>query len=77
MTKQQATHCWHADCKQQGAYHPLLLLVLVLQTPIMCLCLSVFAVCETTVALVVRPGNPKNIQSWDDLIQPGLQVSML
>ncbi|WIA37764.1 hypothetical protein OEZ86_014637 [Tetradesmus obliquus] len=31
-------------------------------------------VCETTVALVVRPGNPKNIQSWEDLTQPGLQV---
>jgi ABC-type sulfate transport system substrate-binding protein len=42
-------------------------------TKVLCCC-SAFAVCETTVALVVRKGNPKNIQSWDDLIQPGLQV---
>lgn len=31
-------------------------------------------VCETTVALVVRKGNPKNVRTWQDLLQPGLQV---
>ncbi|KAF8058434.1 sbpA [Scenedesmus sp. PABB004] len=31
-------------------------------------------VCETTVALVVRQGNPRGIRSWEDLLQPGLQV---
>eukprot|EP00775_Hariotina_reticulata_P005802 gene5802-6042_t len=31
-------------------------------------------VCETTVALVVRQGNPLNIKTWDDLIRPGLQI---
>uniref|UniRef100_A0A7S0WZ40 Sulfate-binding protein n=1 Tax=Chlamydomonas leiostraca TaxID=1034604 RepID=A0A7S0WZ40_9CHLO len=31
-------------------------------------------VCETTVALVVRAGNPKNIQDWSDLIRPGVEV---
>jgi sulfate transport system substrate-binding protein len=31
-------------------------------------------VCETTVALVVRRGNPKNIQSFDDLTREGVQV---
>jgi accessory colonization factor AcfC len=36
-----------------------------------CFCL---AVCETTVALVVRKGNPKNVRTWEDLLQPGLQV---
>jgi hypothetical protein len=34
------------------------------------------AVCETTVALVVRQGNPKNIQSFDDLTREGVQVSL-
>lgn len=28
----------------------------------------------SVVSLVVRPGNPKNIKDWDDLLQPGLQV---
>jgi accessory colonization factor AcfC len=32
------------------------------------------SVCETTVALVVRRGNPKNIQGFADLVQEGLQV---
>lgn len=32
------------------------------------------AVCETSVALVVRKGNPKNVHTWEDLLQPGLQV---
>jgi accessory colonization factor AcfC len=32
------------------------------------------AVCETSVALVVRKGNPKNVRTWEDLLQPGLQV---
>lgn len=31
-------------------------------------------VCETTVALVVRAGNPKNITDWEDLIRPGVEV---
>lgn len=31
-------------------------------------------VCETTVALVVRQGNPKNVRTWEDLLQPGLQI---
>lgn len=31
-------------------------------------------VCETTVALVVRPGNPKNITDWQDLTRPGVEV---
>ncbi|MEW5300457.1 MAG: hypothetical protein WDW36_003387 [Sanguina aurantia] len=33
-------------------------------------------VCETTAALVVRPGNPKNILSWEDLLKPGVRVVM-
>lgn len=28
----------------------------------------------SVVSLVVRPGNPKNIRDWDDLLQPGLEV---
>ncbi|PXW32474.1 UNVERIFIED_CONTAM: sulfate transport system substrate-binding protein [Williamsia faeni] len=28
----------------------------------------------SVVALVVREGNPKNIQTWDDLLKPGVQV---
>jgi len=32
-------------------------------------------VCETTVALVVRAGNPKQIFDWEDLIKPGVEVS--
>ncbi|MCV7082827.1 sulfate ABC transporter substrate-binding protein [Mycolicibacterium insubricum] len=28
----------------------------------------------SVVALVVRPGNPKNIHSWDDLLAPGIEV---
>ncbi|KAG2486189.1 hypothetical protein HYH03_015151 [Edaphochlamys debaryana] len=31
-------------------------------------------VAETTVAFVVRQGNPKNIRTWDDLTRPGVQV---
>lgn len=31
-------------------------------------------VCETSVALVVRKGNPKNVRTWVDLLQPGLQI---
>ncbi|MCR6711460.1 MAG: sulfate ABC transporter substrate-binding protein [Demequina sp.] len=31
-------------------------------------------VTSSVVVFVVRPGNPKNIQSWDDLIKPGVQV---
>lgn len=26
------------------------------------------------VTIVVRPGNPKNIQNWDDLLKPGIEV---
>jgi sulfate/thiosulfate-binding protein len=29
---------------------------------------------DSVVVFVVRKGNPKNIQSWDDLIKPGVQV---
>jgi sulfate transport system substrate-binding protein len=32
------------------------------------------AVCETTVALVVRKGNPKGVRTWEDLLKPGVQV---
>lgn len=28
----------------------------------------------SVVALVVRPGNPKNVRDWDDLLQPGLEI---
>src|ERR1700748_3855649 len=28
----------------------------------------------SVVSLVVRPGNPKNIQDWDDLLRPGVEV---
>ncbi|EFJ41961.1 hypothetical protein VOLCADRAFT_40475, partial [Volvox carteri f. nagariensis] len=31
-------------------------------------------VCETTVAFVVRQGNPKNIRTWDDLTRPDVEV---
>jgi sulfate/thiosulfate transport system substrate-binding protein len=29
---------------------------------------------DSVVVFVVRKGNPENIQSWDDLIQPGVEV---
>src|SRR5205814_4099515 len=29
---------------------------------------------DSVVVFVVRNGNPKNIQNWDDLIKPGVQV---
>jgi sulfate transport system substrate-binding protein len=28
----------------------------------------------STIVFLVRPGNPKNIKDWDDLIKPGIQV---
>ncbi|MBO0881746.1 MAG: sulfate ABC transporter substrate-binding protein [Mycobacterium sp.] len=28
----------------------------------------------SVVVLLVRPGNPKNIKDWDDLVRPGVQV---
>jgi sulfate/thiosulfate transport system substrate-binding protein len=31
-------------------------------------------VTRSVVALVVRKGNPKNIQGWDDLVEPGVKV---
>jgi sulfate/thiosulfate transport system substrate-binding protein len=31
-------------------------------------------VTESVVAFIVRKGNPKDIQSWDDLVKPGIQV---
>ena len=31
-------------------------------------------VTDSVVVFVVRPGNPKNIQTWDDLLQEGLEV---
>lgn len=29
---------------------------------------------QSTLAFLVRKGNPKNIQNWDDLVKPGVQV---
>jgi sulfate transport system substrate-binding protein len=29
---------------------------------------------DSVVALVVRPGNPKHIHSWKDLVKPGVQI---
>ncbi len=29
---------------------------------------------QSTLAFLVRKGNPKNIQNWDDLVRPGVQV---
>jgi hypothetical protein len=37
-------------------------------------CFVLCAVCETTVALVVRKSNPRNVRTWEDLLQQGLQV---
>ena len=31
-------------------------------------------VSSSVVVLAVRPGNPKNIQGWDDLIKPGISI---
>jgi sulfate/thiosulfate-binding protein len=31
-------------------------------------------VTDSVVVFVVRKGNPKNIRSWDDLVQPGVEV---
>jgi sulfate transport system substrate-binding protein len=31
-------------------------------------------VTDSVVALAVRPGNPKNIRGWDDLVKPGVEV---
>jgi len=31
-------------------------------------------VSSSIVVFVVRPGNPKNIQTWDDLIKPGVEI---
>ncbi|MGN6795466.1 MAG: extracellular solute-binding protein, partial [Streptosporangiaceae bacterium] len=31
-------------------------------------------VANTEVVFVVRPGNPKHITTWDDLVKPGVQV---
>jgi sulfate/thiosulfate-binding protein len=31
-------------------------------------------VTSSVVAFVVRKGNPKNIQTWDDLVKPGVQI---
>ncbi len=31
-------------------------------------------VTTSVVAFVVRPGNPKNIRTWDDLLKPGVEV---
>jgi sulfate/thiosulfate-binding protein len=31
-------------------------------------------VTDSIVVFVVRPGNPKNIKSWDDLLKPGVDV---
>ena len=29
---------------------------------------------QSVVAIVVRKGNPKNIQNWDDLVKPGVKI---
>ena len=29
---------------------------------------------DSVVVFVVRKGNPKNLQTWDDLVKPGVQV---
>jgi sulfate/thiosulfate-binding protein len=29
---------------------------------------------DSTVVMIVRPGNPKHISGWDDLIKPGIKV---
>lgn len=31
-------------------------------------------VSSSIVVFAVRPGNPRNIQSWDDLVQPGIEI---
>jgi sulfate/thiosulfate-binding protein len=31
-------------------------------------------VTTSLVSFIVRPGNPKNIKTWDDLLKPGIQV---
>ncbi|WP_194521916.1 sulfate ABC transporter substrate-binding protein [Cellulosimicrobium sp. JZ28] len=31
-------------------------------------------VSQSVVVLVVREGNPKNIQSWEDIVQPGVEI---
>ena len=31
-------------------------------------------VTQSVVAIVVRKGNPKNIQGWDDLVKPGIKI---
>ena len=31
-------------------------------------------VSSSVVVFAVRPGNPKNIQTWDDLIEPGIEI---
>ncbi len=31
-------------------------------------------VADTVVVIVVRPGNPKGIKGWDDLVKPGIKV---
>ena len=31
-------------------------------------------VTQSVVAIVVRKGNPKNIQGWDDLVKPGVKI---
>ena len=29
---------------------------------------------SSVVSFVVREGNPKNIQTWDDLVKPGVEI---
>lgn len=41
---------------------------------LLCACHHLNAVCETTVALVVRKGNPKGVNTWEDLLKPGVQI---
>ncbi|PZF82242.1 sulfate ABC transporter substrate-binding protein [Jiangella anatolica] len=31
-------------------------------------------VSSSVVVLAVRPGNPENIQDWDDIVQPGIEI---
>jgi sulfate/thiosulfate transport system substrate-binding protein len=31
-------------------------------------------VADSVVVIAVRPGNPKNIQGWDDIVKPGVEI---
>lgn len=60
-------HVVHAQCNYKAGFCPSRLLFHPFHAS--------SPVCETTVALVTRRGNPKGIKDWDDLTTPGLQVT--